>query len=473
VTDIFFSYSSVDRERVRPIRDALVAQDFEVFWDQEVPSGLDWESWIRQHLAKSKCAVVFWSTASVASKHVQHEARIADEQSKLIPVLLEPLTTHQFPLGLHAREAANLSNWNGDQDNEEWSNLWRQCEAKLTPLWIRKRIEEKDAQLVGERARRQVAERRDQAQQAEIVKRAETQQELERARDSALDEIAALKGTVEELARTRSEAKAREADTFIEVAALKATVDTVSRARSDAEQRLSKVRQIKSKQIVRSISPFVIAAAVATVGIWTYQLIWAAPQPLPAVITADAEAKLQAAEAEQQRLRDDLRRQTKAAGDAEAKLKAAEAEQQRLASLKEKEQAAAAAEVKLRSAVSEQLEQALRTGPAPSVPTVGAWTGEIAQVGSQVPYKLEIALGPTGGETKYPDLDCIGKLTRVGSSRPYAFFVEVITKGSADKGGRCPDGTITAAQQGDYVVLGWFGYIQGTTVVAYGTLKKK
>src|SRR5262249_20231613 len=40
MTDIFFSYSSADRERVRPIRDALVAQGFDVFWDQEVPTGL-------------------------------------------------------------------------------------------------------------------------------------------------------------------------------------------------------------------------------------------------------------------------------------------------------------------------------------------------------------------------------------------------------------------------------------------------
>jgi hypothetical protein len=38
MTDIFFSYSSADRERVRPIRDALVAQGFEVFWDQVPPA---------------------------------------------------------------------------------------------------------------------------------------------------------------------------------------------------------------------------------------------------------------------------------------------------------------------------------------------------------------------------------------------------------------------------------------------------
>jgi hypothetical protein len=89
----------------------------------------------------------------------------------------------------------------------------------------------------------------------------------------------------------------------------------------------------------------VIAAALATVGIWTYQLIWPAPQPVPAVITetmeaereqaaireeqlrqaaADTQAKLEAAEGEQQRLKDEVQRQTKVATDADTKRQAAE-----------------------------------------------------------------------------------------------------------------------------------------------------
>jgi len=108
---------------------------------------------------------------------------------------------------------------------------------------------------------------------------------------------------------------------------------------------------------------------------------------------------------------------------------------------------------------------------APSIN--GSWSGELTQVGSQTPYKFELAINARGAETKYPDLDCTGKLTRVGSSKSYVFFVEVITKGQAEKGGRCPDGTITVARQGNDLALGWFGNVQGTTVVAYGTLKKK
>ena len=115
-----------------------------------------------------------------------------------------------------------------------------------------------------------------------------------------------------------------------------------------------------------------------------------------------------------------------------------------------------------------------KKGSAGAGPTInGNWVGELTQVGSQTPYKFELAISAKGAEAKYPDLDCIGKLTRVGSSKTYVFFVEVITKGSADKGGRCPDGTMTVARQGDNLALGWFGSVQGTTVVAYGTLKKK
>jgi hypothetical protein len=103
----------------------------------------------------------------------------------------------------------------------------------------------------------------------------------------------------------------------------------------------------------------------------------------------------------------------------------------------------------------------------------GSWSGQLTQVGSQAPYKFDLTVTARAAESKYPDLDCVGKLTRVGSSKSYVFFIEVITKGSADKGGRCPDGTITVARQGEELAVGWFGSIKGDTIVAYGTLKKR
>ncbi len=103
----------------------------------------------------------------------------------------------------------------------------------------------------------------------------------------------------------------------------------------------------------------------------------------------------------------------------------------------------------------------------------GTWAGELTQIGTSTPYKFEIAFTPKGMETKYPDLNCTGKLTRVGQSKSYAFFVEVITQGSFDKGGRCPDGTLTVARSADKLAVGWFGSVKENTIVAFGTLSKK
>jgi hypothetical protein len=116
-----------------------------------------------------------------------------------------------------------------------------------------------------------------------------------------------------------------------------------------------------------------------------------------------------------------------------------------------------------------------KKGPAAALgPNVnGSWSGQLTQVGSQTPYKFDISINAKGAETRYPELDCTGKLTRVGSSKSYMFFIEVITKGHVDRGGRCPDGTLTVARQGNDLAVGWFGSIQDSTVVAFGTLKKK
>src|SRR6516165_3424494 len=111
--------------------------------------------------------------------------------------------------------------------------------------------------------------------------------------------------------------------------------------------------------------------------------------------------------------------------------------------------------------------------PVPGPPNVGNWSGQLTQVGSQTPYKFELVIGPRGAETTYPDLDCTGTLTRVGASKSYVFFVEIITKGAVDKGGRCPDGTITVARAGNDLALFWFGSIEANMIVAYGTLSKK
>jgi TIR domain/PAN domain len=143
----------------------------------------------------------------------------------------------------------------------------------------------------------------------------------------------------------------------------------------DAEALANKVREaLQDAPSVKKRWPFLARAAAWAPGQWRtvagsatvlllvgwiglYQMgvpVWV-PWPDPpradkAQAAADAEAKRQAAEAEVQRLNEEVQRLTKAAADAEAKLKAAEAEQQRSGTITK---AAADAEAKRRAAVTE------------------------------------------------------------------------------------------------------------------------
>jgi TIR domain-containing protein/PAN domain-containing protein len=209
MTDIFFSYKSDDRERVRLVRDEFASLGFDVFWDQQVPAAVDWDTWIRQYLTQAKCAIVFWSSKSVKSDNVRHEAAVAKEQNKLIPVLLEPLTVAQFPIGLYAQQAVNLAGWSGDFESIEWVKLRREVEAKLTPGWVRRRFDELETELLAEHARREGAERRDKILQAQIVKEVQGQEDLRRERDKAVDETSALRKRVLELSSALSESESK------------------------------------------------------------------------------------------------------------------------------------------------------------------------------------------------------------------------------------------------------------------------
>lgn len=114
MTDVFLSYTSRDRPRAAQIAAALAACGFDVFWDQDVPPGRDWNSWIGERLTAARCVVVLWSKASAASRNVVHEATIALERGALVPVLIEDMSSTDYPMGFYTTQAADLRGFCGD-----------------------------------------------------------------------------------------------------------------------------------------------------------------------------------------------------------------------------------------------------------------------------------------------------------------------------------------------------------------------
>jgi hypothetical protein len=55
--------------------------------------------------------VVLWSHASIASQNVRHEAMIARDAQKLVPVMIESLKPEDFPMGLYLVQGIQLLDW--------------------------------------------------------------------------------------------------------------------------------------------------------------------------------------------------------------------------------------------------------------------------------------------------------------------------------------------------------------------------
>ena len=60
MADIFLSYSSKDKERVKPLVHALEREGWTVWWDRKTPAGETFDQMIERELTASRCVVVVW-----------------------------------------------------------------------------------------------------------------------------------------------------------------------------------------------------------------------------------------------------------------------------------------------------------------------------------------------------------------------------------------------------------------------------
>ena len=123
MTDIFISYASTERDRLRPLKDSLEARGWSVFWDEEVPAGTSWRDHIFANLKAARCVIVAWSSESIGRAWVLEEAEYAKGRKVLLPVLIDPV---QLPFGFAEVQAVNLTDWNGSEDSKSFQQFERE-----------------------------------------------------------------------------------------------------------------------------------------------------------------------------------------------------------------------------------------------------------------------------------------------------------------------------------------------------------
>jgi len=128
MADIFLSYSSKDKERVKPLVNALEREGWTVWWDRNTAASDVFDGTIHRELESSRCVVVVWSIDSVKSHWVRDEAETGREMNVLIPVRIDAVT---LPLGFKLIQAVDLVGWTGYSTNAEYQHLVQSIEEKI------------------------------------------------------------------------------------------------------------------------------------------------------------------------------------------------------------------------------------------------------------------------------------------------------------------------------------------------------
>jgi len=120
MADVFLSYAREDAARARQVAEGLERAGLDVFWDNEIPPGTTWADYIELKLSQCKALIVLWSAQSTKSQSVREEARLGRDKGVLIPVLLDGA---QPPFGFGEVQAADLTAWQGDQNDPNWRRV--------------------------------------------------------------------------------------------------------------------------------------------------------------------------------------------------------------------------------------------------------------------------------------------------------------------------------------------------------------
>ncbi|MGK0259574.1 MAG: tetratricopeptide (TPR) repeat protein [Candidatus Azotimanducaceae bacterium] len=105
MAEVFISYASKDRERVRALVKVLEAEGCSVWWDRQIDVGVSFDKAIEIAVDEARCIVVVWSANSIQSDWVRAEAAEGLERDILVPVLIDDVRP---PLLFRQKQACRL-----------------------------------------------------------------------------------------------------------------------------------------------------------------------------------------------------------------------------------------------------------------------------------------------------------------------------------------------------------------------------
>ena len=126
MADVFVSYARVDEPQAERVAEALRADGYRAWRDDELPAHRAYAEVIEERLKSAKAVVVLWSAEAAKSQWVRAEADAARELGTLIQATLDGGVP---PMPFNQIQCAALSDWDGDRNAPGWRKLVASVQA--------------------------------------------------------------------------------------------------------------------------------------------------------------------------------------------------------------------------------------------------------------------------------------------------------------------------------------------------------
>jgi adenylate cyclase len=120
MADVFVSYARPDEPHAKNVAEALRAEGYQVWRDDELPAHRPYAEVIEERLKSASAVVVLWSGAAAISQWVRAEADHARSSGVLVQATLDGTIP---PLPFNQIQCADLQEWNGKRDAPGWRKL--------------------------------------------------------------------------------------------------------------------------------------------------------------------------------------------------------------------------------------------------------------------------------------------------------------------------------------------------------------
>lgn len=129
MSDVFVSYARQDEPHAARVAEALRAEGYRVWRDDELPAHRAYADVIEERLKSAGAVVVLWSAEAAKSQWVRAEADAARSAGTLIQATVDGSVP---PLPFNQIQCADLNGWSGDGTTPGWRKLMASIQA-LSP----------------------------------------------------------------------------------------------------------------------------------------------------------------------------------------------------------------------------------------------------------------------------------------------------------------------------------------------------